>query len=66
MPRRKRSKYFSFDDAKHRHSGAFSHHTDHPRDCAYCGTPMTSSDVNDYGTLCRRCYMKEYYGREED
>ena len=65
MPRRK-SKYFAFDDARHRHSGAYSHHTDHPRDCAFCGAPMTSSDVNDYGTLCRRCYMKEYYGREED
>lgn len=29
--------------------------------CAYCGRPMTPSDVNDYGTLCESCYMKEYY-----
>ena len=38
-----------------------SHHQDHARDCAYCGRPMTSSDVNDYGSLCRRCYLREYY-----
>ena len=64
---RRESGYFSFDDAKHRNSATpFSHHSDHPRDCANCGTPMTSSDVNDYGTLCRRCYMREYYGKEED
>lgn len=43
-----------------------SHHSDHARDCAYCGEPMTSSDVNDYGSLCRRCFMREYYGKEED
>lgn len=36
------------------------HHTV-ARHCAYCGRPMTPSDVNDYGTLCERCYMKEYY-----
>ena len=38
------------------------HHSDHVRNCAYCGAPMTSSDVNDYGSLCERCYMREYYG----
>ena len=32
------------------------------RHCANCGTEMTASDVNDYGTLCERCYMREYYG----
>lgn len=31
------------------------------RRCEYCGKPMTPSDVNDFGTLCERCYMKEYY-----
>lgn len=36
------------------------HHTV-VRYCAYCGRPMTPSDVNDYGTLCESCYMKEYY-----
>ena len=30
----------------------------------YCGKPMSASDVNDFGSLCERCYMKEYY--EED
>lgn len=30
--------------------------------CEYCGKPMSRSDVNDYGSLCERCYMKEYYG----
>lgn len=29
--------------------------------CEYCGKPMTESDVEDFGTLCERCYMKEYY-----
>lgn len=40
-----------------------AHHVHHAvaRHCAYCGRPMTPSDVNDYGTLCERCYMKEYY-----
>lgn len=28
--------------------------------CDCCGAPMTPSDVNDYGSLCERCYMKEY------
>lgn len=31
------------------------------RHCDYCGRPMSRSDVNDYGSLCERCYMKEYY-----
>lgn len=32
--------------------------------CDYCGEPLSESDVNDYGTLCERCYMKEYYDEE--
>ena len=31
------------------------------RECDYCGKPMSASEANDYGTLCERCYMKEYY-----
>ncbi len=31
------------------------------RYCEYCGRPMSPSDVNDYGSLCEDCYMKEYY-----
>ncbi len=31
------------------------------RYCEYCGRAMTPSDVNDYGSLCEDCYMKEYY-----
>ncbi len=31
--------------------------------CEYCGKPLSRSDVNDYGSLCERCYMKEYYGK---
>ena len=38
-------------------------HGEYVRECAYCGKPMTRSDVNDYGSLCERCYMREYYGR---
>jgi hypothetical protein len=34
------------------------------RECEYCGAPMSESDVNDYGTLCESCYMKEYYGED--
>ena len=29
--------------------------------CEYCGRPLNRSEVNDYGSLCERCYMKEYY-----
>ena len=32
------------------------------RICYFCGKPMSRSDVNDYGSLCETCYMKEYYG----
>ena len=32
--------------------------------CEYCGKPLSVSDVNDFGSLCERCYMGEYY--EED
>ena len=41
----------------------YMHHTV-ARHCADCGAPMTPSDVNDYGSLCERCYMREYYGQE--
>ena len=37
-------------------------HREIVRSCEYCGKPMTRSDVNDYGSLCESCYMKEYYG----
>ena len=40
----------------------FVHHTV-ARHCDYCGKPMSLSDVNDFGSLCERCYMKEYYGK---
>ena len=30
--------------------------------CEYCGKGLTRSEVNDYGSLCESCYMKEYYG----
>lgn len=36
-------------------------HHETVRECEYCGKPMTRSDVNDFGSLCERCYMKEYY-----
>ena len=31
------------------------------RYCEYCGAPMTESDLEDFGTLCENCYLKEYY-----
>lgn len=37
-------------------------HEEVVRHCEYCGKPMSRSDVNDYGSLCETCYMKEYYG----
>ena len=33
--------------------------------CEYCGKPLSRSEVNDFGSLCERCYMKEYYGKDE-
>lgn len=38
-------------------------HEETVRHCACCGKSMNRSDVNDYGSLCERCYMKEYYDR---
>ena len=37
-------------------------HHETVRECEYCGKPMTRSEVNDFGSLCEECYMKEYYG----
>ena len=36
-------------------------HSEIVRHCSNCGKSMNRSDVNDYGSLCERCYMKEYY-----
>lgn len=44
-----------FEVAKYIHHETIRH-------CDFCGKPMNRSDVNDYGTLCESCYMKEYYG----
>ena len=33
--------------------------------CEYCGKPLSRSEVNDFGSLCERCYMKEYYNKDE-
>ncbi len=38
----------------------YMHHTV-SRHCEFCGRPMSPSDVNDFGSLCERCYMEEYY-----
>ena len=40
-----------------------AHHVHHTieRYCEYCGRPMTTSDVNDFESLCEGSYMKEYY-----
>jgi len=32
--------------------------------CEYCGKELSDSDINDFGTLCERCYMKEYYNQD--
>ncbi len=39
----------------------YVHHETTVQHCEYCGKPMSRSDVNDYGSLCEKCYMKEYY-----
>ena len=44
-----------FEVARYMHEEIVAH-------CEYCGKPMSRSDVNDYGSLCESCYMKEYYG----
>ena len=43
---------------------AYQVHCVKVRECDYCGRDMTESDVNDYGSLCERCYMREYYGED--
>lgn len=43
-----------FEVAKHVHEKT-------ARYCEYCGALMSLSDINDYGSLCERCYTKEYY-----
>jgi len=40
-------------------------HEEIVRECEYCGKGMTRSDYNDFGSLCEKCYMKEYYGEED-
>ena len=40
----------------------FATHNEIVAHCEYCGKGLTRSDVNDYGSLCESCYMKEYYG----
>ena len=32
--------------------------------CEHCGRPI--EDTNDTGSLCERCYMKEYYPDEDE
>lgn len=44
-----------FEVAKYVHEETVAH-------CEYCGKSMSRSEVNDYGSLCERCYMDEYYG----
>lgn len=36
------------------------HSKDIAKRCDHCGRPMTASDVEDFGTLCERCYASEY------
>ena len=48
-----------FKVARYVHEEAVAH-------CEYCGKPMSRSDVNDYGSLCESCYMREYYYGKED
>lgn len=57
---------FLYGDAWKKHPALYQHamhSNDTVRHCEYCGRPMNSSDVNDYGSLCENCYMKEYYGK---
>lgn len=39
-----------------------SHENAEDKYCEYCGRRI--EDRNDTGSLCYRCYMKEYYERE--
>lgn len=40
-------------------------HSHHAGYCDLCGIPLSPIYVEDYGTLCERCYLKEYYESEE-
>ena len=31
--------------------------------CEYCGKPLNRSEVNDFGSLCERHFLEEYYGK---
>lgn len=55
MPRKSRKAVSIADVVKYIHE-------EKVRTCEYCGKEMSRSDVNDYGSLCETCYMKEYYG----
>lgn len=46
------------------YQAVFATHHETVAHCEYCGKPLSRSDVNDYGSLCESCYMKEYYGKE--
>lgn len=52
---------------KTQHMAAVIHqtHDEVVAHCEYCGKPLSRSEVNDFGSLCERCYMKEYYGKDE-
>ncbi len=55
---------FGKENANHPfYQTVYATHHEIVQHCDYCGKPMTGSEVNDYGSLCERCYMKEYYGR---
>lgn len=28
--------------------------------CNFCNAPLTHNEVNDYGTICEKCYMKKF------
>ena len=52
---------------KTQHIATIIHHTHDEivAHCEYCGKPLSRSEVNDFGSLCERCYMKEYYDKDE-
>lgn len=63
----KKNSWLENASEKTQHMATIIHHT-HDEIvvyCEYCGKPLSRSEVNDFGSLCERCYMKEYYDKDE-
>lgn len=61
----KNNPWLKASSEKTQHMATIIHHTHNEivAHCDYCGKPLSRSEINDFGSLCERCYMKEYYNK---